>query len=133
VGDACELDTDGDGLSDKFDHCPKNPAINYTDFRNYFEVDLYPDLNAPSTNWEITHDGMEVWQRANTTMAAMLIGLSETDSWSLVSPLSVRQQPVWRRRFLWNVVREHGRRQQLLWLRIRVPEQQEVLRGHVAS
>ncbi|ELU16244.1 hypothetical protein CAPTEDRAFT_153142 [Capitella teleta] len=74
VGDACELDIDGDGLNDKFDFCPKNPSINYTDFRNHFEVDLYPELNANNTKWEITHDGMELRQIAKTQMVSMLVG-----------------------------------------------------------
>ena len=74
VGDACELDTDGDGLSDELDHCPKNPSIGYTDFRDYFEVEMHPNLDTDAASWQFTHDGMEIRQTATTDMPIMLIG-----------------------------------------------------------
>ena len=35
IGDACADDTDGDGVKDNVDHCPKDPSITDTSLNGY--------------------------------------------------------------------------------------------------
>ena len=42
IGNACEDDSDGDGVPDIDDVCPDNPLISATDFKRYQQVILDP-------------------------------------------------------------------------------------------
>ncbi len=53
-GDACELDTDGDGVNDQEDVCPDNSKVYLTDFRAYQTVVLDPEGDSQiDPNWVI--------------------------------------------------------------------------------
>ena len=72
IGDVCEGDTDGDGVLDKDDHCPRNPSIQGTDFHKYTVVDLLPGVN--QSQWVLSHKGAEIRQVADIDRPVMLIG-----------------------------------------------------------
>ena len=74
IGDVCEGDTDGDGVTDKDDHCPRNPSLQGTYFRPHTVVDLLPGIN--QSDWQFTDNGAEVRQLAHIDRPAMLIGES---------------------------------------------------------
>lgn len=40
VGDVCEDDFDNDGVSNRMDICPRNPAINATNFKVIHSFDI---------------------------------------------------------------------------------------------
>ena len=55
-GDACQLDSDGDGVPDDEDVCPQNAAIFVTDFRSYSTVTLDPVGDSQiDAKWVILH------------------------------------------------------------------------------
>ena len=79
IGDACEGDTDGDGVSDKVDTCPKLASLAKTDFSRHFIVDFNPSLGAAPSRWRVTHGGQEVRLIAPTPTPSMLIGQFEVN------------------------------------------------------
>ena len=72
IGDVCEDDTDGDGVLNNDDHCPRNPHIQGTDFHNYTVVDLYP--GGDKSKWLLFDNGAEIRQVAEVDRPVMLIG-----------------------------------------------------------
>ena len=54
MGDACEGDLDGDGVSDEVDICPENMHLQKADFQDYTPVLLNPDRIAPT--WSISNN-----------------------------------------------------------------------------
>lgn len=59
VGNACEDDTDGDGVPDVMDVCPMNADIQKTDFRDSMPVLLSPDPNGYTNRnpvWRINNN-----------------------------------------------------------------------------
>ena len=73
VGDVCEDDTDGDGVIDRLDNCPKNPHMNVTNFEDYFSFNVDPSSTEPDVAWMILFDGAEIRQSAETNAAAILL------------------------------------------------------------
>ena len=58
VGDACEIDRDGDKIVDYLDNCPNNSQIYATDFRTYQTVVLDPEGDSQiDPNWVIYNKG----------------------------------------------------------------------------
>jgi hypothetical protein len=73
VGDDCVLDSDGDGVDDVNDTCIYNKFISTTSFEDYIAVDLYPG-HSNDPKWKVKAVGREIYQLADTTKPAMLIG-----------------------------------------------------------
>ena len=81
LGDVCETDTDGDGVSDLDDFCPKNKAIQRLTMLPYTSVNLDPAVTSLHPEWEVTHEGQEVKVKGGTeipvlNMSAILVGKS---------------------------------------------------------
>ena len=74
LGDACDLDFDGDGVVDKLDNCPRNKEMWTTDFNRFRKVNLNPSDGEPDAAWLLLNDGMELRQAADTNTTAMFIG-----------------------------------------------------------
>ena len=55
IGDACESDYDGDGVTDIDDICPNSNILATSSFQQYISVELDPSItNATSPNWVLT-------------------------------------------------------------------------------
>ena len=75
IGDACDGDTDGDGVGDELDMCQHDPLMQTTTFRDHVSVVLYPGAgNESDPRWLVLDEGAEVAQVEDTTIPAMLIG-----------------------------------------------------------
>ena len=75
MGDVCESDFDGDGVSNSADHCAVDPAVGLFSVSPPSEHLLDPTLvNYTAPTWEVTHGGREVRLRGHTEMAVMLLG-----------------------------------------------------------
>lgn len=69
----CEEDTDGDGVINRLDNCPKNPAINATNFEDYLSINMDPSSGDDDASWMILFDGAEIRQAADTNGSAVLL------------------------------------------------------------
>lgn len=54
VGDACEGDLDGDGVSNEVDICPENMHLQKADFQEFTSVLLSPETFNPT--WTISNN-----------------------------------------------------------------------------
>lgn len=77
IGDACENDSDGDGVVNTNDTCPNIPSISKTSFLNYTSVNLQTTSSSVevSPSWHVHGNGAEITQLAVRLMPAMLIGI----------------------------------------------------------
>lgn len=78
MGDVCEQDTDNDGVIDRLDNCPKNPALNTSNFKDYLSINLDPTSTETNVSWMILFDGAEIRQAQDTNASAILLSMYES-------------------------------------------------------
>ena len=77
-GNACDTDSDGDGIDDNDDFCPNNPALDQISLESHTLVNLDPSmLNADTVypDFRVKHGGKEVLLTQATDFPFILLGI----------------------------------------------------------